>query len=140
MSTNSRIGLKIGNGIVSVYHHWDGYPEYLGVKLSQDYTTKEKIAELIDGGDMSSIESDSDWDLKKCEPHVQYYSLRGEDCPPKLAESMTEFFDQCENCGAEYGYIWDNGEWFCYNTQSWDDTKKGSLVDIPTAHPQELIA
>ena len=52
MSTNSRIGLKIGNGIVSVYHHWDGYPEYLGVKLSQDYTTKEKIAELIDGGDM----------------------------------------------------------------------------------------
>ena len=74
MSTNSRIGLKIGNGIVSVYHHWDGYPAYLGVKLSQDYTTKEQIAELIDGGDMSCIDSDSDWDLKKCEPHVQYYS------------------------------------------------------------------
>ena len=83
MSTNSRIGLKIGNGIVSVYHHWDGYPEYLGVKLSQDYTTKEQIAELIDGGDMSSIETDTDWELKKCETHVQYYSLRGEDCPPK---------------------------------------------------------
>ena len=87
---------------------------------------------------MSSIETDTDWELKKCETHVQYYSLRGEDCPPKLAESINEFFDQCENCGAEYGYIFDNGEWFCYNTQSWDAMNR-TLVDIPTAHPQELF-
>ena len=32
MSTNSRIGLRLEDGsILSVYHHWDGYPEWLGV-------------------------------------------------------------------------------------------------------------
>ena len=134
MSTNSRIGLKIDGGIVSVYHHWDGYPQWLGVKLQQNYTTKEQIAELIDGGDISSIESDTDWMFLKCENHVQYYSLRGEDVPPKLAYSLTEFFEQCDNCGAEYGYVWDNGEWFCYDT--WDNV--GTLKDIPAEHPIEL--
>ena len=52
---------------------------------------------------------------------------------------MTEFFDQCDNCGAEYGYVFDNGEWFCYNTQSWD-SKNRTLVDIPAEFPQELMA
>ena len=51
MATRSRIGLLIGDeSVVSVYHHWDGYPEWLGVYLRQNYTTKEQIKELLDGG------------------------------------------------------------------------------------------
>ena len=49
MSTNARIGLQLNGGIVSVYHHWDGYPQWLGVQLTTKYTNKEDIAELIDG-------------------------------------------------------------------------------------------
>jgi len=55
MSTRARIGLKLEDeSIISVYHHWDGYPEWLGITLKEHYNTKEKIAELIDGGNMSS--------------------------------------------------------------------------------------
>ena len=49
MATRSRIGLLLGDQhILSVYHHWDGYPSFLGAFLQQNYTTKEQIAELLD--------------------------------------------------------------------------------------------
>ena len=60
MSTNARIGIKLEDGsILSAYHHWDGYPEWLGRILKQEYNTKEKVAELLDGGNMSSCWSDN---------------------------------------------------------------------------------
>ena len=62
MATRSRIGLLLDNDyVLSVYHHWDGYPSGLGVFLQHNYTTKEQIAELLDGGDISSIYSRTDW-------------------------------------------------------------------------------
>ena len=55
MGTRSRIGIKLSDSsILSVYHHWDGYPEWLGVVLEREFNTRDKVTELIDGGDMSS--------------------------------------------------------------------------------------
>ena len=68
MSTNARIGIKLEDGsILSAYHHWDGYPEWLGVTLKEHYNTKDQIAELIDDGNMSSCWSDSIYDVMKKE-------------------------------------------------------------------------
>ena len=54
MGTRARIGLRLSDdSILSVYHHWDGYPSWLGRILESHYNTKEKVEELIDGGDMS---------------------------------------------------------------------------------------
>ena len=65
MSTRARIGLKLEDGsILSAYHHWDGYPEWLGVTLKEHYDTREKIAKLLDGGNMSSCWSDNDLTMK----------------------------------------------------------------------------
>ena len=65
MSTNARIGIKLEDGsILSAYHHWDGYPEWLGVTLKTQYNKKEKVAELIDGGNMSSCYSDNVYDYE----------------------------------------------------------------------------
>ena len=51
MSTRSRIGILLpDDSILSVYHHWDGYPEWLGVTLEEHFNTFEKASELIDGG------------------------------------------------------------------------------------------
>ena len=64
---------------------------------------------MIDGGDMSSCWSDSIWNMKKLpegQYRPEYYSQRGEDCPPKLATTTEELFEQCDNCGAEYVYIY----------------------------------
>ena len=89
MSTRSRIGLELPNGnIYSVYHHWDGYPEWLGVTLNEHYNTDDKVRELIDGGNMSSCWSDSDFDYEKQEfikkdPEPNYYG--GDDEAPRLS-------------------------------------------------------
>ena len=43
MSTRSRIGIELEDGsIKSVYHHFDGYPEGLGVKLLTHYLLKSQ--------------------------------------------------------------------------------------------------
>ena len=68
MSTRSRIGiLQKDLSVKSVYHHWDGYPEWLGVTLEKQYNTGEKVAKLIDGGNMSSCWSDNQYDEEKQE-------------------------------------------------------------------------
>ena len=111
MATRSRIGLLLQTGhVLSVYHHWDGYPEWLGVTLQRKFDTYELIAELIDGGDVSCIDSTTDWDLKKVENHVQYYNDRGEDTEPRLDLSVEDYLDN----GEEYAYLFENNEWVCY--------------------------
>ena len=65
MSTRSRIGIELEDGsIKSVYHHFDGYPEGLGVKLLTHYTTEESVNKLIDGGNMSNCWSDSQFNVE----------------------------------------------------------------------------
>ena len=132
MSTNSRIALELSDGsFLSAYHHWDGYPEWLGRILNTHYADRESVSELIDGGDMSSCWSDEVWGKDRTDGNKygpEYYSARGEDYPPKLAHNLTELYEQCDNCGAEYLYIFERfgAGWICKNTKSWDDNYKGS--------------
>ena len=141
MATRSRIGLRLaGDAILSVYHHWDGYPQWLGVTLVEKYTTKEQVAELLDGGDISCIDSDTNCDRQECEPHVQYYNDRGEKTEPRLDLNEDDFFDNNE----EYSYIFDDGKWTCYDlSHKYDDDYNvtsyiAKPVTIPSEYPQEL--
>jgi len=127
MATRSRIGIELKDGsILSAYHHWDGYPEWLGRILNTHYNTRFKVAELIDGGDMSVC-----WNNDN-EP--EYYSARGEDCPPRLDTNLQEYL--CD--GEEYAYLFRNGEWVCYNRHQFDfeedgiTQKRPEIVEIPS--------
>ena len=126
MSTRSRIGILLpDDSILSVYHHWDGYPEWLGVTLKQHYNTRESIAELIDGGNMSSCYTDSGWDLdEKREYAPLYYTERGEkleDNAPKLSKNDAEFLDITDKCCGEFAYIFElNNTWRCFELRFWD--------------------
>ena len=121
MATRSRIGIQLKDGsILSAYHHWDGYPSWLGRILETHYNTKEKVSELIDGGDMSTC-----WDEDK---QPEYYSDRGENCPPRYDQSVEDFLKK----GEEYSYIFRNGEWICYNMNEFDDRKGPEIVEIPS--------
>ena len=112
MATRSRIGLLLETGsVLSVYHHWDGYPQWLGVVLKEKFNTYEKIAELLDGGDISCCDSDTDWSLEKVDLHVQYYNDRGEKTEPRLDTSVEDYLDN----GEEYAYLFENDEWKCYD-------------------------
>ena len=49
MATRSRIGIELKDGSsLSAYHHWDGYPQWLGRILNTQYKTREQAADLID--------------------------------------------------------------------------------------------
>ena len=42
MATRSRIGIELKDGsILSAYHHWDGYPQWLGRILNTHYNSRQ---------------------------------------------------------------------------------------------------
>jgi len=132
MSTRSRIGLELSDGsILSVYHHWDGYPSWLGRILNTHYNRFDKASELIDGGDMSLCWTDERWDDSgvKGVYGPQYYSQRGDDCPPRLDKDMDEFLSS----GEEYSYIFRNGNWYAYDMHQFEDMVAPEPIEIPSA-------
>lgn len=59
MGTRSNIGILFEDGHVeSIYCHWDGYIEHVGKILLNNYKTIDKIKELLNYGNISSIEMD----------------------------------------------------------------------------------
>ena len=157
MATRARVGLKLSDGsILSAYHHWDGYPQWLGVKLVENFNSYEKASELIDGGDMSACYSTHTWESEpvkveviqpdgsskfefvknkdgetvytkvKSEASPQYYSERGEVTPPRLDKDLFEYL----NHGEEYAYVWEEGFWTCYDLHQFGD-EQPEVVEIP---------
>lgn len=111
--------------VLSIYSHWNNYPEYNGRILRTHYNTREKVEELIDSGDCSSIWTDKDWNGNEwidCKYKALTYSLRAEDCPPRLDLNLMEYLGD----GEEYAYLFTNGEWVCYDLH---ETPK--MVEIP---------
>ena len=146
MSTNARIGIKLEDGsILSAYHHWDGYPEWLGVTLKTQYNKKEKVAELIDGGNMSNCWSDSKFDVETGEftpiadPKPTYYG--GENERPRLRKNFTQFaFDSKD--GEEFLYLFSENEWngFSINHKYDDDYYILDTKIIPVEIPDWDVA
>ena len=157
MGTRSRIGIKLSTGnILSAYHHYDGYPQWLGRHLVEHFNSEDLASELIDGGDMSVCYTNQTWgskaiyrtlispdgstrqelvrnsdgeilyDLQKEVPSPQYYSERGEDTPPRLDNDLFEYLDK----GEEYAYVWENGSWTAYDLHDFDD-QEPEVVSIP---------
>ena len=130
MATRSRIGIELKDGsILSAYHHWDGYPQWLGRILQTHYNTKEKVSTLIDGGDMSSCWNDTVWGKERTDGQKygpEYYSARGEDCPPRYDETKEEFLSN----GEEFSYIFTSAGWVCYDMNEFNDNDP-EIVEIP---------
>ena len=130
MATRSRIGIELKDGsILSAYHHWDGYPQWLGRILNTHYTSREQAADLIDGGDMSSCWADEIWGKKlpQGEYAPEYYSVRGDNCPPRYDQTREEFLSN----GEEYSYIFTSAGWICYNMNEFNDNDP-EIVEIPS--------
>ena len=139
MATRSRIGIELKDGsILSAYHHWDGYPQWLGRILNTHYNSSEKAADLIDGGDMSCAWTNERWTGKKIAEYVtenveveeygpQYYSQRGENCPPRYDQTREEFLSD----GEEFSYIFTSAGWVCYDMNQFSD-KEPELTEIPS--------
>jgi hypothetical protein len=113
MGTRSRIGLQLANeSILSVYCHWDGYPEFNGVKLVEYHNSFQKAAALVDGGDISALHTNLGWDREVLpETGPLYYADRGDVSEPRLDADLAEYLSD----GEEYAYLFANDEWVCYD-------------------------
>ena len=125
MATRARIGIENQDGsITSVYHHWDGYASWLGVTLNEHYNTIESATKLVMGGDMSvCLDSEG-------KPNPEYYSQRGEDCPPRTDWDYTAYTNK--DNGEEYHYIFTTDhEWICIDMRYFEDKQQPELIQIP---------
>lgn len=129
MATRSRIGVQLkDNSILSAYHHWDGYPSGLGNHLVENYNTRQKASELIDGGDMSTC-------MGK-DGEIEYYSKRGdENVDPQLSKNLKEYLKLTTDCWGEYAYVFVNGKWKCFVTIGDNFGEEISLFTAPTLDP-----
>lgn len=132
MSTRSRIGILLpDDSILSVYHHWDGYPEWLGVTLEEHYNTYEKASELIDGGNMSSCYSDNEYDdetqeFVKRDPRPEYYG--GDEEAPILSKNFDEFTRI--DCWQEYSYVFVKDRWVAYSIRQKFDENYDNITKV----------
>lgn len=105
MSTHSTIALKIEDSYTAVYCHFDGYPEGVGRVLLSNYSSQEKVEELLDLGDLSILGLNADgctaYHRDKGEPWHEVETQFGLD--GQLLEAISE----------EYCYLFDGGEWYC---------------------------
>ena len=131
MATRSRIGIELKDGsILSAYHHWDGYPQWLGRILNTHFNSRQQAADLIDGGDMSSCWNDTIWGEDRTDGNKygpEYYSARGENCPPRYDQTREEFLSD----GEEFSYIFTSAGWVCYDMNEFNDNDP-EIVGIPS--------
>lgn len=104
MATRSTIALEYADGTVGqIYCHWDGYLSNNGKILLENYTDPFKVRELLDNGDMSSLNEEVDG--------CSFYKERGEDCPQRMYKDYAEFRREAQ--GEEYNYILrKDGNWY----------------------------
>ena len=80
------------------------------------------------------------WTGKELAPYVkeiketkeygpQYYSQRGEDCPPRYDQTREEFLSD----GEEYSYIFTSAGWVCYDMNPFSD-KEPEITEIPAGN------
>lgn len=120
--------LEQGANVISIYHHWDGYPEGVGETLLDEFNDYEKALNLVSFGDASSINGvDATF----------YNSWReGEDwdfTQPKLYQDEDDYENHCMS-GTDYLYLFKDGEWWVYSCYS-DNPEwmpLASVIDNPS--------
>lgn len=117
MGTRSTIALEFADGTIGqVYCHWDGYLEHNGKILSDHYSDPFKLRDLIDLGDLSSLDvnigTKHDFDARVPGECTFYGRDRGED--DTEARYFTSYQDYLDNFqGEEYNYILRrDGKWY----------------------------
>ena len=108
MGTRSRIGILNANGTtITMYCHWDGYPENQMPLLQENFTNIFDIIELVTAGGISSLNDYVD-DLKAGNKPKTYT-----DTEPITTKDKAAFFDDKSFWDIEYIYLFDGSQWEC---------------------------
>lgn len=155
MGTRSRIGIEMpDHTVVSVYCHWDGYPEHNGKILVENYQNRDDVQELIDGGSMSSLRTRGTWSNGPAlrdengeyvhdsqgymmsendrDPQPLYHSERGEEI--NVEHTSFDEFVSGNLGGEEYAYLFDhNDNWKGFKTGLFGIAERVELPNYVTA-------
>ena len=125
MGTRSRVAVMHGDVCKSVYCHYDGYLDYTGRVLLENYDST-RANELIARGDNSGVKPTID--------EMNFYADRGEeDVSWRVAHSFEEFLEQVQNCWGEYYYVMRDGVWYAGCVYETTGLIKGGLVPLKQA-------
>lgn len=127
MGTRSTIALEYADDTVGqIYCHWDGYLDHNGEILNKYYKDPFKVRELLDRGDMSSLDSG----ISGC----NFYSNRDEKCPQRMYKDFAEYRSEAQM--EEYDYILRKVDgkpvWFvrCYTTNDeWVTLEQAKIME-----------
>jgi hypothetical protein len=120
MATRSNIGIVNDDGsITGIYVHWDGYPEYVGKLLLKHYNNSGIVCELMDLGDLSSLNENLYCDDNNHSFNnpvdgvcVAFGRDRGEkNADSKSFTNISEFEKYVNRTTADYQYLFNNGKW-----------------------------
>ncbi|MCP9831412.1 hypothetical protein KBZ14_07525 [Synechococcus sp. HJ21-Hayes] len=132
--TTARIGyVAESKAVVSCYHHYDGYPQWLGRILASFYCSFGDVKALIDGGDMQCCFSNTDFEgcivLDEFGAPSRiwtplYYSERGSgEFGSMIHKDLDDFLGYCgfgrgvhlHKERLEFAYLYADEKWTCYD-------------------------
>ena len=111
------------------YCHNDGYLEHVGTILDSYYQNENKVDELLQQGDISSLDQNigdkvdfGDYEsIRKNKQCVFYFRDRGEGkrLRPAILEDDIALLDFAfEKCNAQYVYLYAYGAWYVYDNSN----------------------
>ena len=123
MGTRSAIGYKTPEGKVRAkYCHYDGYVAHNGRILQEHYQAAYKIAQLVELGDMSTLDAEIgvqvDFDDRAAQEGqcVFYGRDRGESgTHAQEFDTVQEFVDYYTDSGCEYFYLHTAAGWIVHD-------------------------
>ena len=121
MATRSTIAMADGDNIKAIYCHYDGYPEGVGVTLSNFYNDSDKVAELVALGDISTLDefvvpvgTQHSFETPEVGVTVAYGRDRNETgTEARYYTTVENWLEAYGNTGCEFGYLW------FPNTKTW---------------------
>ena len=151
MSTRSLIVKKEKEVYRAIYCHFDGYIKGVGAKLNQYYTDENRVNDLINLGDLSSLgqyitplpngvhhkfciidgefktvdnySNEHSFDDPQDYVCVAYHRDRGDELRVSTHQSLDDLKNYYKDTWCEYLYIYDNGIWYYYENDTTGDPK-----------------
>ena len=122
MSTRSMIGMvEADDSVSAIYCNFDGYLSHNGDLLDKHYDSDVKVAELLAGGDLTTLSQTASVPLEGGRPAERF-------------DSITDYRLRFNEAGDEFRYLWDGEAWFYVSrgVNAWDDVREG-LKDVQRA-------
>jgi hypothetical protein len=116
MATRSTISMMKEDGsILSIYCHWDGYPDNQLPLLENYYNTKEKIEALLSLGNLSFLEKSIDCPEghsfeNPVDDHCVFYG-RGRGEENQEAVVYVNKADWRLHANEAFNYLFEDGKW-----------------------------